>query len=305
MMKKLLILLEILSLILVIIPNGSAQKKVSNNVISFSTSSIEFFIDSLEKEYIQYVDATVNIDDESWEVYCELDMPGIPRERILVAQGITFNKFSFSPFIKAIRLGVGKGKTPVILPRINIQYIPSWEDKPGVYQGRLILTYKNRDGLVPLAQLPVIINIKPIFSVSIYTESKVDKRKIQIENLKCNNGPNITFLVLKPGEWESLETIWLTIRTNYRNWNIQCIATDLIDTDSKSKAIKTIPASYLYVKIGSNPNYIQLSNGYTPIISDSSGGVIGPIAIRFKLRTDVSVLAGEYSGNVSFLFGGM
>ncbi len=303
MIKKLLVLLEILSLILVIIPNGSAQKK--DNIISFSTSSIEFAIDSFEKEYIQYIDATVNIDDESWEVYCELDITGIPRERILVAQGITFNKFSFSPFIKAIRLGVGRGKTPVILPRISIKYIPSWEDKSGTYQGRLILTYKSRDGFVPLAQLPVIIDIKPIFSVSICTESKVDKRKIQFEKPKCNNGPNITFLVPKPGEWESLEIIWLTIRTNYSRWNIQCIATDLIDTASKSKVIKTIPASYLYVKIGSNPNYIQLSNGYKPIISGSSGGVIGPIAIRFKLRTDTSVLAGEYSGNVSFLFGGM
>lgn len=301
MMKKLLILLEILSLILVIIPNGSAQKKVSNNVISFSTSSIEFVIDSLEKEYIQYVDATVNIDDESWEVYCELDMPGIPRERILVAQGITFNKFSFSPFTKAIRLGLGKGKTSVILPRINIQYVPSWEDTPGIYQGRLIFTYKNRSGFVPLAQIPIVINIKPIFSASIYTESKVDKRKIQIENLKCNNCTSITFLVPKPGDWESLETIWITIRTNYRRWNIQCSVTDLVDTAIN----KTIPASYIYVKNGSNLNYIQLSNRYTSIISGNSGGIIGPIAIKFKLKTDASILAGEYSGKISLLFGGM
>lgn len=301
-MKKLVVLLEILSLLLIInIPNGLSQKRISSNLVSFSTSAIEFLVDSFEKEYIQYIDTTISIDDENWEVYCELEIPGIPRERILMSKGINPSRFSFSPFIRPVRLSVGKDKIPVILSRINIQYIFSWEDKPGTYQGRLIFTYKNKNGFIPLAQLPIVINIKPIFSVSIYTESNLDKRNLYSETSRCNSDTDITFLVLKPGEWESLETIWLTIKTNYWRWNIQCSVTDLVDTTIN----KTIPASYIHVKSGANSNYVQLSKGYTPIISGSSGGVIGPIPVKFKLKSDKSVLAGEYNGKISLLFGGM
>lgn len=312
MMKKLVILLEVLSLIFLIISDGLAEKKVSA-LVSFSTSKIEFLVDNLSKKYIQYVEASISIDtNNDSEVYCELDIPGIPKDRILIAQGINLNNFSFVPFTKAIKLGTRKGKGPVIL-RINIQYIPNSQDRPGVYEGRLIFSYRNintvdkkKESFIPLAQLPIVITIKPIFSVTIHSESRLNKRDIQV------NPNTLTFLVPRPGDWEAQETIYLTINTNYSTWSVQCRATELtelVDTESKNKTgkvipVKTIPATYLYVKIG-NSNYIQLSNSPIVIISGNSGGEIGPITLKFMLRTDKNVLAGEYSGNISFLFGGM
>ena len=297
MMKRLIILLEVLSLIFLIVPGGMAQKKLSA-LVSFSTSSIEFVVDNLSKEYTGYVDVSITTDSTDWEAYCQLDMIGIPGDRILLAQGINPTSSSFIPLTKAAGITRKMNNKNIFLSRINIKYIPSYLDIPGRYEGKLIFGYKTtingKESLVQLGQLPVSIDIKPIFSVTIWSESEMSRKEIR-------NGPiGISFRVPKPGEWCSLEKICLTIVTNYSNWNLQCGATDLIDKELN----RFIPVNSLYIIVGNSSNCMQFSNAPISILSGQSPGVIG-VTLRFKLNVTESILAGEYSGNIKLLFGGM
>ena len=308
-MKRLIVFLEVISLIMLTTLNGLSQNK-SSIFASFSPSKIEFVVDNLSKVYSQHIDASVNIDAEDWELFYELNITGIPKERILVAQGVNPAEYFYRSFSGRVSLARGgKNKGTTFLPRVNIKYIPSWLDDPGVYSGNIIFSYSHLSGgkreLVNLGSIPIVITIKPIFSITVWSESRGKIRKTQDP---INISPNtVTFLVPKPGEWDALEVLHLTVTTNYKKWSIQCKATELVEYEESKKSkrvIPPIPPDRLYIKGG------DLSE-YTPFPSDSSYITIisrenpdGDFTINFMLKTDESVLAGEYKGSIIFLFQG-
>lgn len=309
MMKRLLVvLLGIFSLISLVTPCGFSQNKVKA-LISFSPSTVEFTVDNISKIYTQQVDIISSIEAEEWELFCDLNMTGIPKERIFFTLGINpFDTF-YTPFTNKIRLARGGGNKSAFIPRLNIRYIPSWLDDPGVYQGSIVFSYKyiskGKEELVNLASLPITITIKPIFSVTISSEFR---RKIRKPQDTINVTPNtLSFLVPKPGEWMSEEILTLEIKTNNKNWAVQCMATELVEYEEskkyKGKVIPPIPPNYLYVKAGDNGSFLPLSNSYTTILTGNKKGEF-TVPLNFKLKTDESVLAGEYKGSLMFLFQG-
>ncbi len=307
MMKRLITLLEIISLIVLIIPGGFSQNKALT-FISFTPSKVEFIVDKISDIYAQHIDVTGSIDADIWELFCELDIVGIPRERFLFALGINpFDTF-FTPFNSKVRLAGGKRNNSVFIPRLNIIYKPSWSDEPGFYQGSILFSYRHisngKEEFTKIYSLPITITIKPIFSVTILSDSR---RKIKKPQDTINITPNtLSFLVPRPGEWESMETLMLEIKTNNKNWSVQCKATELVEYEEskkyKNKTIPPIPPSRLYIKVGNN-DYLQLSNSYITILTGNKKGEF-TIPLDFKLKTDESVLAGEYMGSLTFLFQG-
>lgn len=307
-MKRLIVFLEVISLIILVTPGTFSQNKVST-FMSFTPSKIEFVVDSISKFYTQQIDVTGSIDVEDWELFCELDIVGIPKERILFAVGINPIDAFYAPFTSKIRLTRRVKNASVFIPRLNIRYIPSWLDDPGTYQGNLIFSYKyisrGKEELVRLASVPIVITIKPIFSVTIISVPKNKMRKPQ--NYIEVNPNTLSFLVPYPGEWQSQESLNLVINTNKKRWSVQCSATELVEYEesgkNKNRVIPPIPPDYLYVRVGNSSNYLQLSNYYITIISGSEKGEF-TVPLDFKLKTDESVLAGEYKGSLVFLFQG-
>ncbi|MCX7796549.1 MAG: hypothetical protein N2380_08535 [bacterium] len=307
-MKRLLvILLGVFSLISVVTLDGFSQNKV-RALMSFSPSNIEITVDNISKVYTKQVDIIGSIEIEEWELFCDLNIPGIPKERISFALGINPFDTSYTPFTSKIRLTRGGKNKSTFIPRLNIRYKPSWLDDPGVYQGSIVFSYRNvsngKEELISLASLPITITIKPIFSVTVLSEPRRKTRKPQDT---INITPNtLSFLVPYPGEWMSEEILTLEIKTNDKNWAVQCMATELIEYEEskkyKSRVIPPIPPNYLYVKAGDN-NFLQLSNSYITILTGNKKGEF-TVPLNFKIKTDESVLAGEYKGNIMFLFQG-
>ncbi|MGC8718247.1 MAG: hypothetical protein ACP5RW_09660 [bacterium] len=307
-MKRLMVFLEVVSLIILIIPSTFSQNRAST-FMSFSPPKIEFVVDNISKFYTQQVDITGSIDIEDWELFCELDIVGIPKERILFAGGINPTDTFYTPFTSKIRLARRVKNASVFIPRLNIRYIPSWLDNPGTYQGNLIFSYRyiseGKEEIVKLASIPIIIVIKPIFSVTIISVPRNETRKPQ--NYMDITPSTLSFLVPYPGEWMSREILNLEVKTNKKNWTVQCSATELVEYEEsqkhKNRVISPIPPDYLYVKVGDSVSYLQLSNSYRTIISGNNSGKF-TIPLSFKLKTDESVLAGEYAGSIKFLFQG-
>lgn len=307
-MKRLITLLEIISLIVLITPGGFSQNK-NLTFISFTPSRVEFVVDKISDIYAQQIDITGSIDADSWELFCELDMVGIPKDRFFFALGINPFDMFFTPFNSRVRLAGGKRNDSVFIPRLNIRYKSSWLDEPGVYQGNIVFSYRRvsegKEEFTKIYSLPITVTIKPIFSVTILSESR---RKIKKPQDTINITPNtLSFLVPRPGEWESIETLMLEIKTNNKNWTIQCMATELVEYEEskkyKNKIIPSIPPNYLYVKVGDSSNSLQLSDSYVTILTGNKKGEF-TIPLNFKLKTDESVLAGEYMGSLTFLFQG-
>lgn len=306
-MKRLMIFLEVISLIILVTPGTFSQNRVST-FMSFNPSKIEFVVDSISKFYTQQIDITGSIDVEDWELFCELDIVGIPKERILFAVGINPIDVFYAPFTSRIRLTRRVKNSSAFIPRLNIRYIPSWLDDPGTYQGSLIFSYRyisrGKEELAKLASVPIVITIKPIFSVTI-----LSKPRGKVKILQKDTGSNtISFLVPYPGEWMSQETLNLEVKTNKKSWTVQCSATELVEYEEsqkyKNRVIPPIPPDYLYVKVGDSVSYLQLFNSYITIISGDKKGEF-TIPLSFKLKTDESVLAGEYVGSINFLFQGL
>lgn len=307
-MKRLVLLLEVFSLIILVTPGGFSQNS-EKAFMSFSPSSIEFTVDSISKVYTQQVDVSSFIEAEDWELFCELNITGIPKERIFFALGINpFDTF-YTPFNSRVRLTRGGKSKLVFIPRLNIRYKPNWLDDPGVYQGNIMFSYrsisKGKEELVILASLPITITIKPIFSVTVLSEPKRKVRKYQ--NDIDITPDSVSFLVPKPGEWMAEEDLVLKINTNYKNWIVQCRATELVEYEEskkyKNRIIPPIPPNYLYVKVGNNSSLLQLSNSYVTILAGDKKGEF-TVPLDFILKTDGSVLAGEYMGSITFLFQG-
>jgi len=310
MMKRLIVILEVISLIMLTTLSGLSKNK-SSILASFSPSKIEFVVDSLSKVYSQYIDVSVNVDAEDWELFYQLDITGIPKERILFAQGVNPAEYFYKPFSGRVSLARGgKNKGNTFLPRINIKFIPSWLDNPGVYSGNIVFSYsylsEGKRELVSLGSIPIVITIKPIFSITVWSESRGKLRKLQ--NPSINNSYNtVTFLVPKPGKWESQEVIHLTVNTNYNRWSIQCLATELVEYEESKKSKRAIPPispDRLYIKGGDLSNYTPFSsNSSITIVSGENSG--GDFTISFMLETDESVMAGEYKGSITFSFQGL
>lgn len=312
-MKRLIVLLEIISLIVLITPGVFSQNK-NLTFISFTPSKVEFVVDKISVDkisdvYAQQIDIIGSIDADNWELFCELDIEGIPEERFFFALGINSFDTFFTPFNSKVKLAEGRRNNSIFIPRLNIKYKPSWLDEPRVYQGCIIFSYryvsKGKEEFVKIYSLPITIKINPIFLITILSESRSKIRKPQ-DNI--NIAPNtLSFLVPRPDEWESRETLILEIKTNNKNWTVQCMATELVEYEEskkyKNKIISPIPPSYLYVKVGNSSNFLQLSNSYLTILTGNKKGEF-TLPLDFKLKTDETVLAGEYVGSLSFLFQG-
>jgi len=264
---------------------GGETSKQSLVTFSFSKTQIEFDINDITKPYTETVNVGISEGIDKIETFCQIDLPGIPKDRILIAFGINPMDISFSPANRDIRLAKGKGN--FLLP-MSIRFIPSWQDKPGRYEGRIKILYRTDSGdAIVGSTIPIVIDIQPVLVITVWTEPRYS------EDLE------ISFRVPSPGEWKSREKLWFLIGTNYNSWNLQLKANPLIHEKFQDR---TINPEDLSIRVR-NGNYQTLANPV--IVSSGSGGsqiTIGPI--EFKLKVDPKTRAGDYTGNFEFTFFG-
>ncbi|MGB9681634.1 MAG: hypothetical protein ACP5RW_04775 [bacterium] len=282
-MKRLFLVILII-LIVQKVAWGGEPSKQSLITFSFSRTQVEFNINDITKSYIQSVDIGISEGLDNVETFCQIDLQGIPKDRILVAFGPNPMDVNFSPVKKDVRLTNGKGR---FLFPISIKFIPSWQDKPGRYEGRISILYREGSNNTILgATIPIVINIQPVLVIIVWTEPRYS------EDLE------ISFRVPSPGEWKSREKLWLSIGTNYNSWNLQLTANPLVHEKFQNSVIDSKDLS---VRIGN-----QDKNLANPVIvsSGSSGAQITVGPIEFKLKVTPETRAGDYTGNLEFTFFG-
>lgn len=283
-MKKLFLVVLII-LIAQGVALGGEPNKQSLVTFSFSKTQIEFDINDVTKPYIQTVNVGISESIDRIETFCQIDLPGVPRDRILVAFGPNPMDNTYSPVNNQLKIVKGKGNFSLLT--LNIKYVPNWQDKPGRYEGTVRFIYRldSSKEIIPGPTIPIIINIQPFLLITVWTEPKTN------ENLE------ISFRAPSPGDWSSREKLWFLVGTNYSSWKIQLKANQLIHEKYSDRVIKPEDLS---VKIDRG-NYQSLANPL--IISSGNEGTqitVGPI--EFKLRVTPLTVAGDYKGNLEFIF---
>jgi len=287
-MKK-LFLIFLMILIVKDIALGGESSKLSLGVFSVSTSQVEFDVNDISKPYVQPINISSSIDADNWEVFLEIDIHGIPKDRILIALGPNPMDNTYSPVNNQLKIVKGKGKGNFSLPTLNIKYVPNWQDKPGRYDGTVRILYRIDSARETISgpTIPITINIQPVLIITVWTEPR------NSENLE------VSFRAPSPGEWDSREKLWFLVGTNYNSWNLQCKANPLIHEKYSNKLISP---EDLFVRVNRG-SYKSMANPV--IVSSGSGGTqitVGPI--EFRLKVTPLTMAGDYTGNLEFTFFG-
>ena len=229
----------------------------------------------------------------------------VPLDRLLVRAGGEGGEFL--PLSGRVPLVTGDYRSQVEEVPLDILFCPTWRDRPGRYEGRLLLR--------PTVSQAVWRNVttNPTASEGLADEgpgefneqSLGEAQKIGVEF----ESPQIISIVLSSdqllfdatagaGIFAADEDIVMEISTNASIWRVECQASPLVSNE------REIPVSrILWERLDDFGNVVDSGNlEDQPLVFEGHEPAVGAVAtLRFKIRIFMYDVAAVYHGTLSML----